>query len=310
MPWFWGSSDEKDPVKKIDPNLRDYLEKEAPGKYEPATVNDPAEQAAPQPADPVWHEQDETTPPVPSKSLYPDGRYAHLWKTYVPPAEGTVVVETKSQAGVAAEVSEVRKARHALVKRAIWENCALENETLRNCYRKPETWTQTLTQCDAENRAYNRCWSTQQKFLNALGYATAAEWDDDHEERIQLHADKLYHEMLDFEKRVEEAKEAGQQPPPLTSLFDPQAKTISQSFDGAKKLQVTGGKEIPDGFKFTKDASRLTAHERELEYRAHEVETAYLKNTIKSNTPVAPDRDEKQEKLVGWFGETVGRWLS
>ena len=39
------------------------------------------------------------------------------------------------------------------------------------------------------------------------------------EERIQMHADKLYHRMLDYERKVAEAKEAGREPPHPKSLF-------------------------------------------------------------------------------------------
>jgi hypothetical protein len=48
-----------------------------------------------------------------------------------------------------------------LVRRAVFENCALENEILTMCYKKPDTWTQTLTQCDAENKSFNRCFANQ-----------------------------------------------------------------------------------------------------------------------------------------------------
>lgn len=35
---------------------------------------------------------------------------------------------------------------------------------------------------------------------------------------MQLHADKLYHQMLDYENRVAEARAVGQEPPPQSRL--------------------------------------------------------------------------------------------
>lgn len=48
-----------------------------------------------------------------------------------------------------------------------------------------------------------------QKFLKALGYLSTYDRPPDVDEQIQLHADTLYHRMIDQEKQIEEAKEKG-----------------------------------------------------------------------------------------------------
>ncbi|KAL4780713.1 hypothetical protein BJX76DRAFT_337301 [Aspergillus varians] len=310
MGWFWGSKDE-DPVKQLDPGLRKYLENEAPKKYVPGSQSSSAVEENPLPSKPSFsdHDASSTSPSVPSASLYPDGRYADLWKTYKPPAADEVGT---SSDGVPSMKTHVKQ-RHAMVKRAVMENCSIENEAYHLCLENP-TMFERFTACQEKSRVFTRCYETQSKFLQALGYASSGQWDDEKEERIQMHADKLYHEMLGYEKRVEEAKEAGQEPPPLTSLFNPQAKPVEPGSVGPAELDIPGGQPIPAGFKPSKPLERLTPHERELEIRAHytqleeqKVNAQKVSSALRSHGDA---RDKRREKLVSWFGETVGDWIA
>ncbi|KAL8803498.1 MAG: hypothetical protein Q9200_006189 [Gallowayella weberi] len=49
---------------------------------------------------------------------------------------------------------------------------------------------------------------TEPKFLKALGYLSLDERPAEIDERIQMHADTLYHQMLDRERQVEAAKKS------------------------------------------------------------------------------------------------------
>lgn len=130
-----------------------------------------------------------------------------------------------------------------------------------------------------------------------------------------MHADKLYHQMLDYEKRVQEAKAAGQQPPPLMSLFKPQAapQLLKQDSE-TEALEIPGGEKIPQGFKPSKPLSQLTPHERELEIRAHNAHFEQQKLYAQEASPFIKSqedaRQKRREKAVGWFGETVGKWIT
>lgn len=141
--------------------------------------------------------------------------------------------------------------------------------------------------------------------------------DAEKEERIQMHADKLYHQMLDYEKRVEEAKAAGNEPPPLTSLFQPEKTAKVPAATGGKPqstLEVPGGESIPAGFKPSKPLNKLTPHERELEIRAHNAQLEQQKVYLQEASPFMKTQDDarekRREKAVSWFGETMGKWLS
>ncbi|GES61390.1 hypothetical protein ATEIFO6365_0011004900 [Aspergillus terreus] len=313
MGWFWGSSNKDDPVKKLDPGLREYLENEAPKEYVPTSV--PSAQTPSASSSKPVDAQAQTPgssdagapsqPSVPAASLFPDGRYAHLWKTYKPPKD-----EAAEMKG-AERVIEKYKQRNDTVHRAAMENCALEHEALTLCFQTGN-WQKQLksraTMCSEENGTFSRCFTTQAKFLQALGYAAAFDWDGEREERIQMHADKLYHEMLDYEKRVEEARAAGATPPPLTSLFNPQAKPASGD------LEIPGGEAIPAGFKPSKPLEQLTPHERELEIRAHNAQIEQQRLYAQEASPFMKSqedaRQKRRDKAVSWFGETIGRWVT
>lgn len=161
MGWFWGNSKD-DPVNKLDPGLRDYLQRETPTQdYVPTTQSQEprkpvdAPSHAPQPGAPETAEP----PAVPSASLFPDGRYAHIWKNYKPPANPEEVGVRSVE-----RVIDKYKERKDSVQRAAMENCALEQEELAHCFRTGD-WQKRLkarvTLCSAENSNFARCFSTQ-----------------------------------------------------------------------------------------------------------------------------------------------------
>jgi hypothetical protein len=73
--------------------------------------------------------------------------------------------------------------------------------------------------CIAESRKFNRCYDIQSKFLKALGYMTMDERSPEEDERIQMHADKLYQRMLEQEAEMEKAKAEGRPVPKFESIL-------------------------------------------------------------------------------------------
>ncbi|KAL8784723.1 MAG: hypothetical protein Q9213_003820 [Squamulea squamosa] len=218
MGWFSGwfsssdsssSKDNNDPLRNLDPTLRDFLEKESPVKYQTSAPppGPPATQAALEPTSQQTSTNDatSTTPVVPLESLYQDGRYAHLWSTYK--SRGEVEAATKSDQEKLMDVLEGYKSRKAMIGKAALENCALEQAAISDCYRSGSLASK-MTMCREENGAFNRCYTMQARFLKALGYLSAHDRPLEIDERIQMHADKLYHRMLDQERAIEEAKKS------------------------------------------------------------------------------------------------------
>lgn len=131
-----------------------------------------------------------------------------------------------------------------------------------------------------------------------------------------MHADKLYHQMLDYEKRVKEAKAAGTELPPIQSLFNPEATNSSSKLDNKTQavIEIPGGESIPAGFKPSKPLQKLTPHERELEIRAYNAHLEQTKLYAEEASPYmktqSDAKSKRQEKAVSWFGETIGKWVS
>jgi len=175
MGWFWGTSSKgneepttDDPLRKLDPSLREFLEKESPVKYktnESTTSNLPlpaskkpqsyTDQILP-PSEPT--QTDTSTHKVPTESLFPDGRYAHLWKSYKPLYE--VENANKTDQEKLLDVLEGYKFRKGEIGRAALENCANEQWAVNDCFRNGG-WKSRMTMCRAENKGLERCYLMQ-----------------------------------------------------------------------------------------------------------------------------------------------------
>lgn len=178
MGWFWGNSTRKskesesvngDPLKNLDPALREFLDKESPVRYtststtttrpaSAATANE--EKATTKYTDQLAKPEKNKTPEngVPPQSLFPDGRYAHLWRTYTPLTE--VEAATKSEQEKLLDMIDGYKERKAQIGRAALENCSLEHLAVSDCFRYGG-WKSRMTMCRAENREFEKCYTMQ-----------------------------------------------------------------------------------------------------------------------------------------------------
>ncbi|KAG0645581.1 hypothetical protein D0Z07_8647 [Hyphodiscus hymeniophilus] len=231
MGWFWGSENDgnksQDPLRDLDPSLRDFLAKESPVKYNAS--NPPSGSPAPDtpqsaPRQAPDSRASDSAPKsdapkeakLPPESLFQDGRYADLWKTYQSQAETEAA--GKSDQEKINDVLEGYKYRKAEIGRAALENCALEQWDVNECFRSV-SWSRTLNLCRAENKKFERCYLMQSKFLKALGYLSTLDRPQEVDEQIQMHADSLYHQMLEQEKAIEEAKAEGRPIPAFPPLL-------------------------------------------------------------------------------------------
>ncbi|PBP25223.1 hypothetical protein BUE80_DR003664 [Diplocarpon rosae] len=279
MGWFWGSSSAsddkyKDPLRDLDPSLREFLKKESPIKY--SASNPPA---APQPqksstpsqsplsTNPATTSNPEAdpSPQVPAQSLYKDGRYAHLWKTYQ--SQQDVEAVSKTDQEKIEDVLAAFKYRKAEIGRAALENCALEQGDVQECF-KSGGWASRMTMCRTENRQFERCYMMQGKFLKALGYLSTLDRPAEVDERIQMHADTLYHRMLAQEKAVEAAKAEGRPAPEFPPLLaSSRSKISAHASPEPNKLKPTDlSPKVQAEFKKRLDG--LSGNEKELEEKA------------------------------------------
>ena len=215
--WLGG---DQGPLADLDPALREFLKNESPEKYRTVAEQHPAEPSKsyraqlgldkltnPDPSRPQPEHQDSADEErlLPSASLFQDGRYKHLWKDYRP--IGEVEEAGKSDQEKLTDIVGGFKDRTASVTRAAMENCSNEQMSVHECFRTG-SWSARLTLCKAESRALNRCLTMQGKFMRALGYLSMYARSEEEAERIQMHADRLYHRMLAEEETMKEAKES------------------------------------------------------------------------------------------------------
>ncbi|KAF2797066.1 hypothetical protein K505DRAFT_358726 [Melanomma pulvis-pyrius CBS 109.77] len=222
MGWLWGSGDSSAANNNLDPSLRDFLHTEAPSGPKPSLPSRPAAPPAASPAPPAQTaspEQHHTAPAVPPQSLFPDGRYAHLWKNYTP--QNVLDDRGKTEQDKLRDIVDAFNDRKAAIGRAALENCALEYLAQYECFQKPG-WVQTATLCRAESRTFNRCYEMQAKFLKALGYLTMDARSPEQDEIMQMHADKLYQQLKEQEALIDKAKEDGRPIPAFESVLSRQ----------------------------------------------------------------------------------------
>ena len=338
--WLWGPSKEngtskvgsQDPVASLDSNLRKYLEQETPKSTSKSTHQEPERPsytdqlaATTQRSSPVT--ADSERPVVPRESLYQDGRYAHLWKTYRPLAE--VENEYKTPQDKLQDIVDTYKERKAAISKAALENCAVEQIAITQCYLHG-SWSDAMTMCRTQNRALERCYTTQAKLMKSLGYLNANERSRDEEERIQMHADTLYQRMLEQEKRVEELKKQGvevqteQQMEPISETQETLRKggiadalRVRMKAAGLAEQTQVGVRE--DGRPMTfEDLSperqavvleRLkdkSPEERALEIRAISGEMAANEDYLKKIIPVYEEERRQREQRRRQGRETIG----
>ncbi|KAI0109067.1 hypothetical protein GGR51DRAFT_105191 [Nemania sp. FL0031] len=223
MGWWdslWASSrSADDPLRKLDPKLREFLEKESPVKYgstPPPTAESSTSSTPSTETTTTGESSDDKPTVVPAESQFQDGRYAHLWKSYRPLAE--VEAETKSDHEKLMDVLEGYKERKAQIGRAALENCALEQVDWRSCMSNP-SWSERMTLCRDQVRKFERCYTTQTRLLKALGYLSTFDQSPEVEEDIQMHADTLYHRMLKQEAEIAAAKKEGRPIPKFAPLI-------------------------------------------------------------------------------------------
>jgi len=233
MGWFWGfsssSSDSSDPIKNLDPSLREFLDKESPKpappkpqEEKPSWMSQLGKQIPSQPQSPPFPTPESSAKPaVPPQSLYQDGRYAHLWKNYRPLEE--IEDAGKSSQDKIKDLYTIQESRKQALGRAALENCALQQIAYSDCLNSGSLRAR-MTLCSAENRTLNQCIDMQTKFMKALGYLGVVGMGDvEAEERIQMHADRLYQRLIEQERLREEARKEGRPVPEFEPVLNPQS---------------------------------------------------------------------------------------
>ncbi|KAL7779330.1 hypothetical protein CFE70_008833 [Pyrenophora teres f. teres 0-1] len=304
MGWIWSSDSNANGQDQLDPSLRDFLKKEAPTGPKPTLPSAPKEKPA---APPTWtqSQQQPQTPTQPEKPFVPpqsqfqDGRYADLWKNYTP--QDILNNRGKSEQDRLRDLVDAYNDRKASIGRVAMENCALEYMEQFECFRHPTTWWSKGTMCIAESRKFNRCYDIQSKFLKALGYMTMDARTPDEDERIQMHADKLYQQMLQQEAEIEKAKAEGRPEPRFETEIG--KSSVSDDNDIWSQIRPEARKE------YEKKLAKMSPEEREIERMAVEGEikaqTGVTKQLEQTFIEERVARMKRREAGQATFGDTI-----
>ncbi|KAI5918333.1 hypothetical protein F4810DRAFT_692674 [Camillea tinctor] len=304
MGWWdslWASSSSPDdPLRKLDPKLREFLAKESPVRYNAA-----ADQKSPKP-DPESVSSGEADNAaegkrnengVPAESQFQDGRYAHLWKTYRPLKE--IEAETKTDHEKLMDVLEGYKERRSQIGQAALENCALEQVDWRTCMTNP-SFTERMTMCRDQVRKFERCYMMQTRLLKALGYLSTYDRSPEAEEEIQMHADSLYQRLMAQEAEVDAAKREGRPIPTFPPLMPRKHAAISAAAAaGASQSAIAPTEEhdlTPDQQEKLKERlEKVTEEERPAEEAAYRAEL-HAKAELASRVQGLWEQQEKERQ--------------
>ncbi|KAL9112484.1 MAG: hypothetical protein Q9227_003326 [Pyrenula ochraceoflavens] len=309
--WLWQGSSQssKDPTKNLDPSLKEFLDQQKPSEYKPTpppdeqkTAEDPGAEAPNYVKELPDTNKIYDDRPLPKASLYQDGRYAHLWKTYTPESELVSASESPTD-----RLNDLFQGRKSRIQDAALENCAEENMTLDHCFHIGDWKDRAIartTMCRKQNRAFLRCYTLQAKFLHALGYAAILNKShDEQNEKIQMHADKLYHRMIAYEDACREAREKGLPEPPPFSVFN-----AKKPVPPAPELDDFDKKRIGE-----ENWEKMSPQSKELTFQTLQTERQFVgqyKDEIyRFFQTEYKNRQWRQGKLVGMFGETVGKHI-
>ncbi|KFY20482.1 hypothetical protein V491_03679 [Pseudogymnoascus sp. VKM F-3775] len=182
--------------------------------------------------------------------------------------------------------------------------------------------------CRTENKSLERCVEMQQKFLKALGYLSTFDRGKDVDEKIQMHADTLYHRMLAQEKAVAEAEKEGKEMPKFAPLLENGGSSVTAP--AAAAAATAAKEEVPEILKTSPLAKLpldiqaqikeklegLTGIERELQEKALAAEIsagqevkANLKNIYKDSSAERQKRvEEGNETIVDRVSSILGGW--
>jgi hypothetical protein len=143
-----------------------------------------------------------------------------------------------------------------------------------------------------------------QKFLRALGYLSTFDRPQEVDERIQMHADTLYHRMLEQEQQIEAAKAEGRPVPTFPPLLSqPKASATPTQPTLAPIQNKLQASELPAKVQaqFKSRLEGLNAEEREVEERAirAEIEAGEQVATQLSNIYKKQDEERRQRKEQG-----------
>ncbi|KAF4549683.1 Hypothetical protein D9617_20g027390 [Elsinoe fawcettii] len=287
MGWLWDSKPSGDTYDALDAKTKALLDNEAP-KPVPSSPSPPRSQAPPstpsygervglanplaQPVSQSSNTQNESSDSlsVPPQSLYQDGRYAHLWKSYTPSTAAPSSTQSQDQL---TSLLTSYSSRRAAVSRAALENCVEEHIAENECFSSGSL-SQKMRGCRDESRRFSKCYTLQARFLKAMGYMDLRLDEDGNgdmrREQMQARADGIWQEVVRREDEEAKAKKEGRKRPVFGELEVPwrtgeKVERVKSSEERQEEMLRWFKEERREAMK--EELKKLPEGERELELR-------------------------------------------
>jgi hypothetical protein len=148
------------------------------------------------------------------------------------------------------------------------------------------------------------CLIWSQKFLKALGYLSTFDRPPELDEKIQMHADSLYHRMLEQEKAIEAAKAEGRTLPTFPALLSSESKNLLLSKEDGGLQPSDLKPTVQKGLK--KRLEGLKDEEREVEERAINAEIQAGVQVAKQLGSIYEKQAEERRIRKDQGKETIG----
>lgn len=155
----------------------------------------------------------------------------------------------------------------------------------------------------------NWTFKTKQRLLKALGYLNAIDRSPETDERIQLHADKLYHQMMEQEKAIAEAQKEGKPAPKFEPVIP---KQVTDTATEAALMSESAKKRVAEkleGMSEQERAAEQAAVDAEMKAKAEMV--GKIQGLWKEQEAERKARIEKGEasmwdRMASAFGSAKG----
>lgn len=148
--------------------------------------------------------------------------------------------------------------------------------------------------------------------MKALGYLSTYDRPPEVDERIQMHADTLYHRMLDQEKAMEAAKAEGKPLPSFPPLLSSKSKSTTTSTLHNLEDNKFKASDLPASVQkgFKKRLEGLNDEERDVEERAIKAEIQAGEQVAASLGTIYEKQAEERKLRKEQGKETIGDKLS
>lgn len=143
----------------------------------------------------------------------------------------------------------------------------------------------------------------EQRLLKALGYLNAIDRSPEMDERIQMHADKLYHQMMEQEAAIEKAKAEGLPEPKFEPIIPKKASEdqLANLSEEARKRYQEALEKVDESQRTAEEAA-IQAEMRSKAEMVGKVKELWKEQEVERQARKARGEETLKDKVSALFG--------